>query len=103
MIDIRYNNDDEIVIRAEDNYVIIHTYNVVYSKYYCVCAFLFDSRNNNSMNEYFQDILSRINIKSVIMPYDGNIHINALYIEQGELDKLKFLLKLNNGSMCYDY
>lgn len=35
MIDIRYNNDDEIVIRTENDYVI--------------------------------------------MPYDGNIHINGLY------------------------
>ena len=97
MIDIRYNNDDEIVISAENDYVIIHTYNVVYSKYYCVCAFRY-----NSSNEYFQNILSKMNIKSVIMPYDGNVHINALYIEQSELDKLKFLLKLNNGSMCYE-
>ena len=53
--------------------------------------------------QHFQDILSKMNIKSVIMPYDGNVHINALYIEQSELDKLKFLLSLNNGSMYYDY
>ena len=98
MIDIRYNNDDEIVIRAECEYVIIHTYDVVYSKYYCVCAFLC-----NSSNEHFEDILSKMNIKSVIMPYDGNAHVNALYIEQSELDKLKFLLSVNNGSMYYDY
>ena len=98
MIDIRYNNDDEIVIRAECEYVIIHTYDVVYSKDYCVCAFLC-----NSSNEYFQDILSKMNIKSVIMPYDGNARVNALYIEKSELDKLKFLLTLNNGSVCYDY
>jgi len=102
MIYIHYNNDDEIVIRTEVDHVIIRTYNVVYSKYYCVCAFVFDSKNNNSLNEYFKDILRKINIKSVIMPYDSNAHINALYIEQSELDKLKFLLKLNNGSMYYD-
>lgn len=98
MIDIRYNNDNYIVIMTDKEHVIIHTNDVVYSKYYCVCAFIY-----NSMNVYFQDILDKINIKSVIMSYDKNIHINGLYIEQSELDKLEFLLKLNNGSMYYDY